>query len=132
MARIMVEFEIVGIDWDPTELIVLMRGVNKEMTNIINEGNIVKLIFSEGFHETYDTNFVTNSFLDVMENNVAIINKWCSKYLLEIKTKIVAEAVLSLMPSFSINNRMLKFLNLSNSTIAFELSILTKKMNNLR
>lgn len=132
MARIKIEFEIVGIDWDPTELIFLMRGVNKEMTNIIHERNIVKLIYSEGFHETYDTNFVTNSFLDVMENNVATINKWCCKYLLEIKTKIVAEAVLSLMPSFSINNRMLKFLNSSNSIIAFELSILTEKVYNSR
>ncbi|MBC8592813.1 hypothetical protein H8744_06010 [Oscillospiraceae bacterium N12] len=82
---------------------------------------------SEGFFETYDSDFVMESFLNEMDKYAIVIHEWCKKHCLKVKTKIISEAKISLTPSFSLSSQMIKFLNKTDSEIDFELSILTEK-----
>lgn len=82
---------------------------------------------SEGFFETYDSDFVMESFLNEMDKYAIVIHEWCKEHCLKVKTKIISEAKISLTPSFSLSSQMIKFLNKTDSEIDFELSILTEK-----
>lgn len=138
MAKIMFEFTIYSDNWDPNGMIRLLD-IEKERINICIKGNPGKYIqtlkesswtYSTGYVEANNLQHLNESFIDKIGSHVELLREYLRANHLDSKLYVVAYMQKKDIPTFEFDNKILSILSRLNTSIDFDLYVVTKKNYN--